>query len=551
MPKNNALKTALKATVRRHSKLTFVLVLAIAASVLTALIPPLVLERAVNQLAARHALPFTLALIYFAFVVLADLAESLQDAAVTVFGQKLTHGMRTLLVQKLSRLPADYFNTHPAGETVSIFTNDGDAIDVLYSDGVISMIADTLKLAAILAVVFTRSKGLGLLLLAATPLLYLFTRWCQRRTRNAQLDNRRAIAKVNRHVPETLSCLRMIRTFHAERFMEKTYDRHIGESYAAVDRSNFIDSIYSPVVLVSQAAVVAVMMIYAARGQTYRAFFGLSVGSAVAMIAYVGQIFAPLENIGMEIQNIQAAAAAVAHINEFLNEGEWVPESLPPADNTDTVFDNVTFGYNPDQPVLKDLSFTLHPGERATFVGRTGAGKSTVFHLLTGLYTPQRGHIYLGGQNSAALKPKDRRTLYGYVPQQFDAVPGTVRDQITLFDPAIDDAAVHKALALTQLDETVNALPKGLGTPMSPDLFSKGQRQLLAIARAVVSDPDILLFDEIAANLDAVTEARISVALNAAAKGRTVLSISHRLSRMSQNGQIIQIEASTFLNKNL
>jgi ATP-binding cassette subfamily B multidrug efflux pump len=541
MKRNSAIKAALQNVVRRHKKLTFGLALAIAASVLTALIPPLVLEKAVNRLAARHAIPFALAIGYFAFVVIADLAESLQDAAVTVFGQKLTHGIRSLLVQKLSRLPADYFFTHSAGETVSIFTNDGDAIDVLYSDGVISMIADCLKLVAILAVVFTRSKGLGLLLLVATPLLYLFTRWCQRRTRAAQLDNRRAIAKVNRHVPETLSCLRMIRTFHAERFMEKTYDRHIEESYAAVDRSNLIDSIYSPVVLITQAAVVAVMMVCAARGRAYRAFFGMSVGSAVAMIAYVGQIFAPLENIGMEIQNIQAAAAAVAHIDEFLNAPEWAPKALPPADNGDTVFDGVTFGYDPDQPVLQNLSFTVHPGERATFVGRTGAGKSTVFHLLAGLYTPQRGRIFLGGACPAALKPEDRRTLYGYVPQQFEAVPGTVRDQITLFDPAFDDTAVHQALTLAQLDETVNALPEGLDTPMSPALFSKGQLQLLAIARAVVSDPEILLFDEITANLDTVTEARIDAALNAATEGRTVLSISHRLSQVSQKGRIIKI----------
>ncbi len=537
------LRAALNRVIRDNKRLVVGLCAAITASVLTALIPPLVLERVVNRLAGRQAIPFALALLYFACVVAADLCESLQNAAITVFGQKMTHGIRSALFAKLSLLPADYFHTHQSGVTASIFTNDGDAIDVLYSDGVVSMIADSLKLVAILAVIFTRSKGLGLLVLAVTPLLYLFTRWCQRRNGAAQLDNRRAIASVNNHVPETLKCLRMIRLFHAERHMEATYDGYIQKSYDAVDRANLIDSIYSPVILTVQAAVIAFMMIAAARGRAASAFFGISVGSAVAMIAYVGQIFSPLENIGMEIQNIQAAAAAVRHIDEFLAEPEWAPALTPPADDAITGFDHLTFGYNPDRPVLKDLSFSVRPGEHVTFVGRTGAGKSTVFRLLTGLYTPQAGRVYLGGACPAALSPEDRRALYGCVTQHVDLVPGTVRDQITLFDPAYDDEAVHRALHLAGLDDTIAALPDGLDTPMRPELFSKGQLQLLAIARALVADPKILLLDEITSGLDAETEARVTQSIKDSAQGRTMLSISHRLSRAVGETRIIEIDS--------
>lgn len=540
---NPLLRRTLGGVVRAHKGLTFGVCAAIAASVATALIPPLVLERVVNRLAARQAIPFALALLYFACVVIADLCESLQNAAITIFGQKMTHGIRSALFAKLSRLPADYFHTHQSGVTASIFTNDGDAIDVLYSDGVVSMIADSFKLIAILAVIFTRSKGLGLIVLAVTPLLFLFTRWCQRRTGAAQLDNRRAIAKVNNHVPETLKCLRMIRLFHAERHMEDTYDGYIQESYDAVDRANLIDSIYSPVILTVQAAVIALMMICAARGRAASAFFGISVGSAVAMIAYVGQIFSPLENIGMEIQNIQAAAAAVRHIDAFLAEPEWAPKRLPPSADNITAFDHLTFGYDPDRPVLKNLSFAVRPGEHVTFVGRTGAGKSTVFQLLTGLYTPQAGRVWLGGQCPAGIAPEARRSLYGCVSQHFDLVPGTVRDQITLFDPSCGDDAVIRALHLAGLDDTVAGLPDGLDTPMGPGLFSKGQLQLLAIARALAADPKILLLDEITAGLDAETEARVLQAIQASAKGRTVLSISHRLSRAVGKTRIIEIGA--------
>ena len=540
---NPLLRQALSRVLRGNKRLAVGVCAAVAASVVTALIPPLVLERVVNRLAAHQAIPFALALLYFACVVIADLCESLQNAAITIFGQKMTHGIRSALFAKLSRLPANYFHTHPSGVTASIFTNDGDAIDVLYSDGVVSMIADSFKLAAILAVIFTRSKGLGLLVLAVTPLLFLFTRWCQRRTGAAQLDNRRAIAHVNNHVPETLKCLRMIRLFHAERHMETTYDGYIQKSYDAVDRANLIDSIYSPVILTVQAAVVAVMMIAAARGRAASAFFGISVGSAVAMIAYVGQIFSPLENIGMEIQNIQAAAAAVKHINAFLAEPEWAPKPTLPAESAVTAFDHVTFGYNPDQPVLRNLSFTVRPGEHVTFIGRTGAGKSTVFRLLTGLYAPQSGRVNLGGRCPTALTPQARRALYGCVTQHLDLVPGTVRDQITLYDPAYSDAAVARALHLAGLADPVDRLPEGLDTPMQPELFSKGQIQLLGIARALVADPEILLLDEITANLDTETESRVIQSIKDSAKGRTVLSISHRLSRAVGDFRIIEIGA--------
>lgn len=541
MTKNNLLKSFIRTMLKQNKKLIVLLIIVISGSILAALIPPLVLEKIVNHLSTKQSISFLLALSYFLCIVVADVLESLQNACITIFGQKMTHVIRSALCQKLSQLSPQYFHTHKAGEIESIFTNDGDAIDVLYSDGIVSMMADSFKLIAILIVIFTRSIGLGVLLLIVTPFLYLFTRWCQKRMNQAQLTNRKAIGRVNSQVPETIRCMRMIHTFHAEKYMEESYDKYIQESYRAINQGNIIDSIYSPIILITQAIVVAIMMIFAASGTTYRSFFGLSVGSAVAMIAYVANIFSPLENIGMEIQNIQAASAAIQHIQTFLNEPDWLPKTQPTNNDRDIYFDHVTFGYDPNKPILKDLSFTIHAGENVTLVGRTGAGKSTIFRLLTGLYEPNQGKISLAGHCPVALKPEERRKIFSLVEQEFTSVPGTVRDQITLYD-TYTDQEIDKALSLSNLKETIMDLPQGLDTPMDETLFSKGQLQLLAIARAVVSNPSILLLDEISANLDTKTEKRIIMALQASSQGRTVISISHRLSQNMGSTQIIEIK---------
>lgn len=538
---NSLLKKFLGQQVKANKGTLAAMILLITGSIIASLLPPLVLEKVVNRLTARQSISLALAFSYFALIVIADILESLQDASITVFGQKMTHGIRSALAAKLSRLSSEYFHTHKSGQTASVFTNDGDTIDVLYSDGVVSMFADCFRLIAILAVIFTRSIGLGILVLIAAPLLFLFTRWSQKTSKKAQFDNRRAIARVNSHVPETIRCLRMIHNLHAEKHMEETYDGYIKESYDAVDRSNLIDSIYSPVILITQAAVTAVMMIFAAGGSHYRSLFGISVGSAVALISYVASIFSPLENIGMEIQNIQAASAAIAHIQSFLAEPEWQKTNIEPSDEEEISFNHVDFAYEADRPVLKDLSFSIEPGENVTFAGRTGAGKSTIFNLLSGLYEPDRGSVSLLGQNPCLIPEEEKRHVFALVEQQFTAVPGSIRDQITLYDRTCTGSDIQEALTITGLSDVISGLPKGLDTPMDEKLFSKGQLQLLSIARALVSHPKVLLLDEITANLDADTEAGVIRALQASARGRTVISISHRLSHAMGKNRIIEI----------
>lgn len=542
--KQNPVASSVKQSFRNHPGAAALAAFCIFGSVITALIPPLVLEAAVDRITEKHEVSLFLALLYPAAIVLSDLFESAQGASVMMFGQKLTHGLRSALCRKLNRLGAGYFTSHDSGRITSVFVNDADAVDALYSDGIIGMIADSTKVVSILAVIFTKSIGLGLVLLCVIPILFWITRVFQKKMLRAQLDNRSAVAKVNGHIPETIRNIRMIHGFRKERYMEEKYDEAITESYRAVNRSNLYDSIYPPVILLTEAVVIAVMMTGAAGGDTMRRFFGLSVGSAVAVIAYVGKIFSPLESIGTEIQNIQSAMAGIRRINDFLREKEMPEtEEISVPDNADKtiVFQRVTFGYRSDTPVLTNFSFTVRPGEQVTFMGRTGAGKSTIFRLLTGLYRPDGGSVRVAGIDPSALSQADRRTLYGLVEQNFTTVPGTVRDQITLYDPAISEEAVAEALKLVRLSDTVRSLPNGADTEMKDGLFSRGELQLLAIARAVAASPQILLLDEITANLDSETEARVLSALRKVSEKRTVLSVSHRFSGLMKDERIIEV----------
>lgn len=543
------LGAVLRGAVAASTATSIFMVLIIVLAVITALFPPLILERVVNDLTAGQSIALSLALSYLGFITLSGLLESGQNVMITVFGQKVTHGLRSALCAKLRRLPAAYFTSHEAGKIASCFVNDVDTVDSLFTDGIIGMFADGCKVISILIVIFYKSTGLGFLMLLVTPLLFFMTRLFQKRMLKAQLENRVAVSKVNNHVPETIRNIRMIHVLLRERYMEQRYDDYISESYRATDKSNLYDSIYSPIVIFVSSCVIAVMMICAAMGGGIREFFGISVGTAVAVIAYVGQVFQPLESLGMEIQNIQSAVAGVKRIDEFLAEPERkMPNDSNAEKDSDAVavvrFDHVHFGYSDNIDVLQNLSFTVNRGEAVTFVGRTGAGKSTAFRLLLGLYRPLEGRVLIEGLEASNIPDEKKRHLFGYVEQCFHLVEGTVAEQISLFDPTVSREQVESAAKLVGLHDSILALPHGYDTPASEVTFSQGQFQLLSIARAVAASPEILLLDEITANLDSDTEHHVLDALERAAEGRTVLSISHRLQEHTNGKRMIRIGTS-------
>lgn len=559
---------------RKHLLLVMGIAGSVCGAILLSLVPPMILARIIDGLTTKRMAGFGWIMAYFGLLALTGLMESAREGLLIIFGQKMTHTLRSGLMEKLVHLKADDLSRQEPGSVVSRFVGDVDTVENLFTSGIVSMFADVCRIVSILVVIWFKNRGLSMILLILLPFLLVFTRYVQKNMLISQLQNRKAVSRASGHVPETLRNIRTIHCLSKESYMERKYDEYIGDSYRAMERTNFYDAVYSPVVLILNAIVVACVMLLSASGSPrVLTLFGMSAGTAVAVMNYISQIFTPVESLGMEIQTIQSAVAGIRRINEFfsleelpereellereelsgkeelpeleeLSKKEWIPEGnrFPEQrkENGEAFveFRNVTFGYD-ERKILKQLSFQVKQGERVTLMGRTGAGKSTILKLLLGLYEPQEGEVRIQGIAASNIPDGDKRRIFGYVEQSFHMVPGSVKDQITLFDPAITDQAVKKVASLTGLQDTIEALPEGYDTICTPELFSQGQWQLLSIARAAAASPRLLLLDEITANLDAETEKEVLQALKRVSGDRTVISISHRTS--AEMGRIIPI----------
>ena len=607
---------------RKHLLLVMGIAGSVCGAILLSLVPPMILARIIDGLTTKRMAGFGWIMAYFGLLALTGLMESAREGLLIIFGQKMTHTLRSGLMEKLVHLKADDLSRQEPGSVVSRFVGDVDTVENLFTSGIVSMFADVCRIVSILVVIWFKNRGLSMILLILLPFLLVFTRYVQKNMLISQLQNRKAVSRASGHVPETLRNIRTIHCLSKESYMERKYDEYLGDSYRAMERTNFYDAVYSPVVLILNAIVVACVMLFSASGSPrVLTLFGMSAGTAVAVMNYISQIFTPVESLGMEIQTIQSAVAGIHRINEFLSieelpereellereelsgkeelpaieelsekeelpkreelsgkeellereelpsmedlsgkeelpkreelpeleelsKKEWIPEGnrFPEQrkENGEAFveFRNVTFGYD-KRKILKQLSFQVKQGERVTLMGRTGAGKSTILKLLLGLYEPQEGEVRIQGIAASNIPDGDKRRIFGYVEQSFHMVPGSVKDQITLFDPAITDQAVKKVASLTGLQDTIEALPEGYDTICTPELFSQGQWQLLSIARAAAASPRLLLLDEITANLDAETEKEVLQALKRVSGERTVISISHRTS--AEMGRIIPI----------
>lgn len=556
-------------TVKKEKWLSLGIVFAVIGAIVTALLPPLILGNIIDTITNRNKIIYIDIILYFTLLVLTGVMESLRESLLIQFGQKITHALRGSLMDKFTNLTADVLTKQEPGAVVSRFVGDVDTVENLFTSGIISMAADTCKIISILTVIWFRNKGLAFVLLVLLPVLFWFTRIVQKNMLAAQIKNRQAVGRASGHVPETLHNIRTIHNLDKEAYMTRQYDKYIEESYRAVERTNFYDAIYSPVILILNALVVAVVMLFSASGNAeVLRIFGMSAGTDVAVMNYISQIFTPVESLGMEIQTIQSAFAGVHRINEFfgLEELPHITKQTEKLNNTEKInksektdkfeqkqqmeqneqtekkilveFLDVTFAYD-DYNIFENLSFQVKEGEQVTLSGRTGAGKSTIFKLLLGLYSPKHGNVRIGGKNASTIPDSERRKLFGYVEQSFHMVPGTVKDQITLYDKSITMDEVREAAAIAGLDEAIENLDEGYDTVCTQGIFSQGQWQLLSIARAAVAKPKLLLLDEITANLDAQTEKEVLQALKRVSTGRTVISISHRVN--AETGRLIKL----------
>ena len=311
---------------RKQLLLVTGIVISVCGAILLSLVPPMILARIIDGLTTQKMAGFGWILAYFGMLALTGLMESAREGLLIVFGQKMTHALRSSLMEKLVHLKADDLNKQEPGAVVSRFVGDVDTVENLFTSGIVSMFADACKIISILVVIWFQNRGLSIILLILLPFLFVFTRYVQKNMLVSQLQNRKAVSRASGHVPETLHNIRTIHCLSRESYMERKYDEYIGDGYRAMERTNFYDAVYSPVVLILNAIVVACVMLLSASGSPrVLTLFGMSAGTAVAVMNYISQIFTPVESLGMEIQTIQSAVAGIRRINEFLSMEE-LPE---------------------------------------------------------------------------------------------------------------------------------------------------------------------------------------------------------------------------------
>ena len=535
---------------RGRPALTAGLVLAVLAAAGCGLIPPQLLRIFIDRHLSAGNLTGVgaLAAAYVLALAAVGAADFAKGALLISAGQKLVHGLRAEMMRKLTRIESEWFARNDPGSIASRFIADADNVSGMFTDGLAGMLVDCLKIVGILLSVALFSWRLLVLALVFLPVIWLITRQFQRASLAAQKKNLEQLGRVSSHISETVRSLPMIRGYAREAFLEQIYRRRLQDNFETVETVNFYDSLYPVLVAVLKAVSVCAIVLLSG----LHTVLGLSAGTAAAAIDLFAGLFAPIETLGMELQSLQRGLSGAQRIDAF----DLLPEepARDPALTAEAILargggraslslTQVGFAYQEGRPVLQDVSFDVPAGQSVTVAGRTGVGKTTLFRLIMGLLSPQQGTLTLNGVSVAAIPNREKRRLFGYVEQHFSFVPGTVLTQITLGDPAVTRQAAAQALDFVGLGETVAALPQGLDTPVDAgSAFSQGQKQLLAIARAIAADPAVLLLDEVTANLDSVTEAHVVRVLAKAGRGRTVLAISHRLTSMQQCDTIVLLE---------
>ncbi len=554
MKRHKLTTRTISAILRQNAGMTVFLGLTLLAAVALSLVPPQLLQRIIdsNLVPKNGDGLLGLAWIYLAVLVLIGVFDFLKSCLLTIFGQKIVKSLRMEMTRKLERISSTYFTANPPGAITSRFTNDVENINSLFTEGVVSMMVDCFKIIGIVVSIWFFSIPLGLLTLCLVPVIYLLTHAFQKRMLAAQVKNLEQLGKVNTHISESLKNISMIKSFNKGAYMEEIYHQRLDDNFHTVERVNFYDSCYSPITQILRAAVIAVIVLLSSGQLDFLTIsLKISIGMVAASIDLISNLFSPIETLGMELQNIQKGISGLQRINDFDTEPEepqkcgtiTAQEIIGKARKVEMVFEQVSFSYAEDQPILENLELTIAPGSRVTFAGRTGVGKTTLFRLIMGVLRPISGRILLGGADVYRIPNSEKRRLFGYVEQQFAFVRGTVTRQITLGENSITQKQVEEAMKFVGLHDYVLHMEKGYDTVVNQNMdFSQGQKQLLAIARAIVADPAVLMLDEVTANLDSAAEAKIFTVLQKAGRGRTVLSISHRITSMLHCDKIVLLE---------
>ena len=513
------------------------LILSVIGIVALQLVPPQILKTIVDDYLEKGIYDgvTTLAVIYLAAVLVSYICEFFKTIFTTYIGQKAILEIRYKMSEKLTRLPMGYYNKNRAGDVMSRFTQDVEAVNTMFSDGLVNMAVDLFKIIGIIASVFILNKSLFVYTLLIVPVVVIISNAFRKKVYEAQLKLRKAIGRMNSFIQEAFSGLRLFKIFGHENRLSRAFDPLADEQIGIRRTVNRMDSIFPCIMQILKAVVICSFVVLTTK--EVHVITGITVGTLAAAIDLLGRLFSPIEELATEFQTIQQVFAAFNRITEFLDEEEEtriIKDEAEQDGEYDILFQNVSFAYDDAGNILNDVSFSVKKGLKVALVGRTGSGKTTILNLLAGLYPTGMGSISICGYNPFTMPTELRRRAIGIVPQTVTTFTGKIKDIITLGDKQIPETDVMEALKAVGLYEDIEKLPQKYNTVIGEgeSNLSFGQMQLLTLARAIVTNPPLLLLDELTSGLDAVTEAGILKAIKNVSTNRTIVTISHRLSGM-------------------
>ncbi len=522
------------------------------------LAPALIVQRVVDQ----HLTPgragglLTLGLLYLGSVVASQAVNFVAIYLTAIVAQDALRALRVRLADHLQRLPLGYYDRTPIGDIISRCTADVETVDTLFSTGAINLVGNLVRLLTAFGAMLLLSVPLTLVALVSVPPLVAITRFFQIRVRSAERDTRHAVGLLNTHLQETIGGVDVIRVFGREETFTARFRLALRTALLATNRSTLYSSLYTPIMAFLAAGATALLLWSGTAGFT--AAWGVSIGTLTAFVLVFGRFFEPITSIGDDWQTVQSALSGIERIVQILAVPADNRAPIAAAGDADgLVVRDVVFGYAPDRSVVRGVTLTVSPGEQVALVGRTGAGKTSIVQLIAGLYPPWSGRVSVGGRDPRSLSDEERRGMVAVVPQQVQLFSATVRENLTLGDPTVTQAAMERAVALAGASALVESLPQGYDTLLrgagrgAGVQLSAGQRQLLALARALVWDPAVLLLDEATVAIDSASDAALWAALRADVRGqrRAVLTVAHRLATARAADRVIVLDAGEVIEE--
>ncbi len=542
----------LAAVVRPWKHMLIVIALLVLTGALFELLPPVLIRWIVDDHLAvgeRDGL-LTLAFLYLGAMALGQALSFGSGYLAASVAQRVLGDLRVRLFDHLQRLPASYFDHTPLGDAISRCTSDVDTLDTMFTRGVATLVSNLFRLLAVAAAMIILSPVLSLAAAVSLPPLIVITRYFQVRIRDAERESRKAVAEMNTHVQETLRGVEVIQAFKREASFVTRFRQVLQHVLRVSNRSTVYASLYPPLTAVMTYSSIA-FLLWAGTREAFAAF-DISIGTLTAFALLLQRFFTPVTALGDEWQTVQSALSGAERIFEVLSlPADELPSVAPASKREDGIrCEDVVFGYAPGAPVLHGITFSVAPGEHVALVGRTGAGKTSILHLLAGLYDPWRGTARIAGSNPRALAEGEKRRAFGLVPQAAHLFSGTVMDNLTLNDSTIPARLVFESAQTTGADTFIRSLPDGYETVLrgagggAGVQLSAGQEQLLTLTRALISQPSVLLFDEATSFMDSATEASLHDALRSTVlnRGAAVLTVAHRLSTAREAHRVLVID---------